>query len=508
MASELDLDFWIKNGLNVMFRGKHGTGKTSQVLEAFKKNNLKFQYFSASTMDPWVDFVGVPKEKTDENGVSYLDLIRPKHFQNDEVEAIFFDEFNRANKKILNSVMELIQFKSINGKKFNNLKIIWAAINPEDDEQEHYSVEELDPAQLDRFHVIVDVPYIPNADYFRSIYGNDMADSAITWWKELKAEEKNLVSPRRLDYALDIFKKGGDIKHVLNKQVNTNKLLIELETGSISKKLKEFWENKKEQEAKDFLSVENYYSACSNYIIKNKSYHEFFLPLLPEEKLVALMNSDRGVENYVFDTYDKFEDIIKNIANSDTGKLSNPAKKIVERNAKIRYTIDGRKINNAAMYKWAKGVDVKPFKIQFEEEKKKPLSNNIDRERMYTFLHTNIPQKLDDLSSISILNILVDILMASKKEVINDELKFVIPMLNHVCHYYISMNLDIPLASSILDKISEDFTSFILHKKSTVTMAKDIKTWNKSKTIVQSQVQSHFINDKDLEDLDNDLDIH
>ena len=134
-------------------------------------------------MDPWVDFVGVPKEKIDANGVSYLDLIRPKHFQNDEVEAIFFDEFNRANKKILNSVMELIQFKSINGKKFNNLKIIWAAINPEDDEQEHYSVEELDPAQLDRFHVIVDVPYIPNADYFRKVYGNDMADSAITWWK-------------------------------------------------------------------------------------------------------------------------------------------------------------------------------------------------------------------------------------------------------------------------------------------------------------------------------------
>ena len=253
----------------------------------------------------------------------------------------------------------------------------------------------------------------------------------------------------------------------MNKQVNTNKLLIELETGSISKKLKDFWENKKEQEAKDFLSIENHYSACSNYIIKNKSYHDFFLPLLPEEKLVALMSSDRDVENYVFDTYDKFEDIVKNIANSDTGKLSAPAKKAVERNAKVRYTSDGRKINNSAMYKWAKGVDPKPFKIQLEEELKKPLSTNSDRERMYTFLHTNIPQKLDDLSSVKVLNTLVEILMASKKETINGDFKFLIPMLNHVCHHYISKNIDIPLSPNILDKISEGFTSFILNKRIT-----------------------------------------
>lgn len=32
--------------------------------------------------------------------------------------------------------MELIQFKSINGKKFNNLKVIWAAINPDDGDKD------------------------------------------------------------------------------------------------------------------------------------------------------------------------------------------------------------------------------------------------------------------------------------------------------------------------------------------------------------------------------------
>ena len=65
-------------------------------------------------------------KKTDDNGNSYLDLVRPQEFQDDEVEAIFMDEFSR-HKKVRNAVMELIQFKSINGRKFKNLKIVWAA---------------------------------------------------------------------------------------------------------------------------------------------------------------------------------------------------------------------------------------------------------------------------------------------------------------------------------------------------------------------------------------------
>ena len=79
-------------------------------------------------MHPWVDFIGVPKEKTDDNGNSYLDLVRPQEFQDDEVEAIFMDEFSSfTHKKVRNAVMELIQFKSINGRKFKNLKIVWAS---------------------------------------------------------------------------------------------------------------------------------------------------------------------------------------------------------------------------------------------------------------------------------------------------------------------------------------------------------------------------------------------
>ena len=65
------LDFWIKNNLNVLFIGKHGVGKTSLILDAFQGNNLRYKYFSASTMDPWVDFIGVPRSMEDDKGPYY-----------------------------------------------------------------------------------------------------------------------------------------------------------------------------------------------------------------------------------------------------------------------------------------------------------------------------------------------------------------------------------------------------------------------------------------------------
>ena len=39
------------------------------------------------------------KKKTDDNGNSYLDLVRPQEFQDDEVEAIFMDEFSAITQE-------------------------------------------------------------------------------------------------------------------------------------------------------------------------------------------------------------------------------------------------------------------------------------------------------------------------------------------------------------------------------------------------------------------------
>jgi len=181
------LDFWVKNKLNVLITGEYGVGKTALVEDTFKRNNLNYLYFSAGTMDPFVDLIGVPRERVADHEVdgkitqvTYLDLLRPLPFATDSVQAIFMDELNRAPEKVRNAVMEIIQFKSINGKKFNNLQMIWAAVNPEDDAHT-YDVERLDPAQRDRFHIHTEIDFKPDKKYFYAKYGEEIGKSAIGW---------------------------------------------------------------------------------------------------------------------------------------------------------------------------------------------------------------------------------------------------------------------------------------------------------------------------------------
>ena len=315
------LDFWIQNNINVLFKGRHGVGKTSMIIEAFNKNKLRWKYFSASTLDPWVDLIGVPEKVTDSNGMKYLELVRPKEFQYDELDAIFFDEFNRSQKKVRNAVMELLQFKSINGKKFNNLKIVWAAINP-DDEEEIYDVEKLDPAQKDRFQVQVDIPYEPDKQYFVQKYKENLAVSAINWWKELPDAQKKLVSPRRLESALDIYLLNGDLRDVIHTSCNVVKLLDSIKSSPLINIVKDLFLKKNDSETQTFLSNDNNYRACLNLILKNKSYTDYFVPFFSKENVAELLSKNEAFQKYYLQesvNNKLFESIIEEIVKSDSG---------------------------------------------------------------------------------------------------------------------------------------------------------------------------------------------
>lgn len=254
MLNEEKLKLYLKNNFNVLLEGPHGVGKTAVIKKLFEDMGLKWKYFSASTMDPWVDFIGVPKSVKDKNGQETLELIKPKDFANDEVEAIFFDEFNRAPAKVMNAVMELIQFKSINGKKFNNLKVIWAAINPHD-ENNTYQVQDLDPATKDRFHIFIKVPAELDAGYLLKTHGS-LAKPFIKWWNELPNEIKTNVSPRRVDYAIGIHTVGGDLKDCLPKDSNIAKLYSYIKEASESLELEKLANSSNEQ-LKKFFTLEN-----------------------------------------------------------------------------------------------------------------------------------------------------------------------------------------------------------------------------------------------------------
>lgn len=330
MPTEQELIFWAKEGFNVLFEGKHGVGKTSIVLSVFNKLGLKYKYFSAATIDPWVDLIGIPKETGSENS-KFLDFVRPKDFALDEVEAIFLDEYNRSHKKVRNAVMELIQFKSINGHKFKNLKIVWAAINPPSEGE--YDVENLDPAQKDRFHIHVQTPYEPDLSYFSTKFGEN-GKLAIEWWNNLSQGLKNLVSPRRLDYALDVFQKGGDIRYVLDISTNPSKLASMLSSGSVVEQMEKIYKKKDVTLGKKFIRVENNYNHCLELIKKNKGLFKFYIPLMDKEKIASLINENNEIQtNSILDlckTENSILDIIKNLIkvdNKTSGVLRNKIKK-------------------------------------------------------------------------------------------------------------------------------------------------------------------------------------
>jgi hypothetical protein len=290
------LDFWIKNNLNVLLVGDHGVGKSAHIISAFNRANLRWKYFSGSTMDVWTDLVGTPKEVKDESGSSYLGFIRPKEFEDDAVDAIFIDEFNRSAPKVRNACMELIQFKSINGRKFNNLKFVWAAINPYDEEST-YDVDRLDPAQQDRFQVLYTLPNDPDEDYFTATFGS-IGQKAVKWWNYIPEEHQPLVSPRRLQYAIEYYNIGGDLTDVLPAIVKPKSLKNAIETMDRDLTHDQKWQQDPELYLNQICSrtddtdvVAAFQSLMGLSMDKAASYCE----KLPANKLKLLANNEKTI---------------------------------------------------------------------------------------------------------------------------------------------------------------------------------------------------------------------
>lgn len=281
------LKFWIENKWNVLMTSEKGVGKSAIITDAFNeaygKQGEDWLYFSAATLDPWVDFVGIPRIVTDpETGVQFIDLVRPKAFAYDKVKAIFFDEYNRAPTKVLNATMELLQFKSINGHRFEQLEVVWAAVNPADPDKT-YAVETLDPAHTDRFIIQISIDSQPDKAYFAQKYPHTYAQ-ALEWWAKLGPKLQKHCSPRRLDYALEVYEKGGSLKHVLDEQTNPSKLIDQLKVGPIRAEIKALHAKKDYVTATAKLAQPNYFAAAKEYIF-NPECFDFFVPCIPKEEI-------------------------------------------------------------------------------------------------------------------------------------------------------------------------------------------------------------------------------
>lgn len=198
---ESKLKSYAENNLNVLLIGGMGIGKTSLANAVAKTLGLTMQYYSASTLDPWADIVGIP---VPDKNTGTLDFYRPKKLQ--DAQFLFFDELNRAHPRVLNAILEIIQFKSVNGEKLPNLKMVWAAINPPGGD---YQVEDLDPALVDRFHCYINMKAAIPLEYMKSVISEPVVRALFDWWtQDLNEKQREHLSPRRLEYIGLMIDKG------------------------------------------------------------------------------------------------------------------------------------------------------------------------------------------------------------------------------------------------------------------------------------------------------------
>lgn len=200
----------IKAELNVLLVGPSGVGKTLITREAVSSLGLKMKVLNAPTLDPYAHLIGIPVPNEETKGI---DFRRPESIR--EAEVLFIDEANRASDPTLNALMELTQFRSINGEKLPNLRCVIAAMNPSDGD---YKVNEIDLAMIDRFDAYFDLTPEIDAPYFTRKYGTGLGAATVKFWREYEvarlrqrstANKVGYLSPRKMERILDNFIKSG-----------------------------------------------------------------------------------------------------------------------------------------------------------------------------------------------------------------------------------------------------------------------------------------------------------
>lgn len=288
-----DLDKFLEADQNVLLVSERGSGKTQRIKECMERNGLNYVYFSGSTMDPWIDFIGIPTEP--ENG-ECIKFLRPARM-NSDLEAIIIDEFNRSTPEVMSACMELLQFRSINGVKFPKLRVIWAAVNPDDEDTEgedvsegDYAVQKMDPAQLDRFDVVINLSGEPCKKWFRKQYGQQ-GEIIVDWWQSQPYRFKKITSARRLEKALIAYSKNIAFRYVLPRSGNLTLLATKMMADEETLAFMDLEANVTEANYKKFLAVAGKDKIIS--VLKDNKYIRF-VSLAPKEIFSELYLSDKN----------------------------------------------------------------------------------------------------------------------------------------------------------------------------------------------------------------------
>ena len=134
--------------LPVLLRGRHGIGKSQVVYQLAADMSLPVIERRASQMTEG-DLVGLPS--IDGNRTTFNP---PDWFKEacEQPVVLFLDEVDRATLEVRQGIFELTDSRKLNGHHLHPDTMVFAAING-GDHGESYQVNEMDPAELDRWSV-------------------------------------------------------------------------------------------------------------------------------------------------------------------------------------------------------------------------------------------------------------------------------------------------------------------------------------------------------------------
>ena len=134
--------------LPVLLRGRHGIGKSQVVYQLAAAAGLPVVERRASQMTEG-DLVGLPSIEGNRTSFNPPDWFKQAC---EEPVCLFLDEVDRATLEVRQGIFELTDSRKLNGHNLHPDTIIFAAVNG-GEHGENYQVNEMDPAELDRWSV-------------------------------------------------------------------------------------------------------------------------------------------------------------------------------------------------------------------------------------------------------------------------------------------------------------------------------------------------------------------
>jgi hypothetical protein len=273
------LKFFIRSNQNIFLFGKRGTGKTELAIQAIEACNMKVSYINLSVIER-ADLAGYPNMSAPGDIITFkspyfLPTLLEKKSPN---SVVLFDEVDKASPDVTAPLLEILQFKTINGKPLNLASCILTGnlIN-----EGAYS-NQISSALLDRgSKYILSFNFEKWLDWARLNNIHDLILGFLNTHPEFACSSNNNYyaepSPRGWKLASDALFKTKDLK------INDTESIINIISGFVGKdiglRFKIWYENYKK------------FDPLIHSLIEFGNPPLNFQDLMPTEKLIFVISS-------------------------------------------------------------------------------------------------------------------------------------------------------------------------------------------------------------------------